>query len=367
MMLKYQKKYSVLISCPTDIKEEIDIINEVVNEWNGINSKKLNCIVTVSHWSVDSYPEIGERAQQLVNNQIVTNADLIVGIFWSRFGTSTGLASSGTEEEIKLGIKLEKDIMLYFSEIPIPNHFVKEDELSMINHFKNEYKSMGVYWTYNSFESFRCIFTKHFSLVMEQIICRVPSSVLFEIIDNLKNIVNIYNVGIEFIANEINSIELKNNLSIYNGLKHSTGKEYLARFGYDNFEVEVNSEPTTQFDWVKFIYRHIEFVAGYIADIEKNPNSYSINNFLVSTKLEIVDIISWFVLIHPRKTFIDELKSTLKKCRAFEENDEFNKFSFIEGKIGWKFNRELYKILHSKKHEDIQKDAIYWKNRTTKR
>ena len=67
-MFKYHKKYSLLISCPTDIKEEIDIINEVVSEWNEINSKNQNCIVTVSHWSMDSYPEIGGRAQQLVNN-----------------------------------------------------------------------------------------------------------------------------------------------------------------------------------------------------------------------------------------------------------------------------------------------------------
>jgi len=366
-MLEYQKKYSVLISCPTDIKEEIDIINEVVNEWNRINSKNLNCLVTVSHWSVDSYPESGERAQQLVNNQIVTNADIIVGIFWSHFGTSTGLARSGTEEELRLGIKLGKDIMLYFSEIPIPTHSINEDELSMINHFKNEYKSIGVYWTYNSFESFRYVFTRHFSLVMEQIIYRVPSSVLFEIIDNLKNIVIIYNIAIEFISKEISSIELKNALSIYNSLKHSAGKEYLSKFGYDNFEVIANLEPTNQFDWVKFIYRHIEFVADYIADIEKNPNFHSIKSFLVSTKLEIVDIVSWLVLIHPRKTFIDELKSTLKKCIAFEENDEFNKFSFIEGKIGWKLNRELHKILYSQKYEDMQKDALYWKNRITKR
>jgi len=365
-MLKYQKKYSVLISCPTDIKDEISIVNEVVNQWGEINNKSLNCTVTVSHWSVDSYPESGERAQQLVNRQIVTDADIIVGIFWSHFGTSTGLARSGTEEELRLGLKLEKDIMLYFSEIPIPNHLINKDELIKINLFKEEYKSIGVYWTFNSLENFKSVFTRHFGLVMEQIIYRTPSSVLFEIIDNLKNIVNIYNVGIEFISEEINSMEFKNALSIYNNLKYSAIKKYLSRFGFDNLEVVVNTEPTTQFDWVKFIYKHIEFVASYINDIENNPNSDLIKSFLVSTKLEIVDIISWFVLIHSRKTFIDELKVTLKKCKAFD-NEELNEFSYVEGKVGWKINQEFYKKLHSKKYENIQKDALYWKNRIAKR
>ena len=364
-MFKYQKKYSVLISCPTDIKDEIAIINEVVNHWNEINSKNLNCIVSVSHWSVDSYPERGERSQQLVNKQIVTDVDVIVGIFWSHFGTSTGLFRSGTEEELRLGIKLEKDIMLYFSEIPIPTDLVNKDELVKINSFKEEYKSTGVYWTFKSLEDFKCIFTRHFDLVMEEIIYRVPSSVLFEIIGNLNNIVNIYNVGIEFISEKINSIEFKNALSIYNSLKYLAIKKYLSMFGFDDFEVVVNEEPTTQFDWVKFIYRDIEYVEDYIADIESNPNSDLTKSFLVSTKLQIVEIISIFVLIHPRKTFINELKNTLKKCRAFDI-DELNELSYVEGKIGWKINREFYTKLYLKKYENIQKDALYWKNRTTK-
>ena len=370
-MPNYQKKYSVLISCPTDIKDEINIIKEVVIRWNEINSKNLNCTVTVSHWSVDSYPESGERAQQLVNRQILTDADIIVGIFWSHFGTPTGLARSGTEEELRLGLELEKDIMLYFSEIPIPNHLINEDELIKINLFKEEYRSIGIYWRFTSLENFKSVFTRHFDLVMEQIIKRIPSSVLFEIIDNLKNIVNLYNVAIEFISEKISSIEFENALPIYNHLNYSAVKRYLSSFGFDDFEVIENEEPTTPFDWVKFLYRHIEFVAGYITDIENNPDiksnpdSHFIKSFLVSTKLEIVDIISWFVLIHPRKTFIDDLKATLKKCQAFDY-EELNKLSYIEGKVGWKINREFYKKLYSKKYEDIQKDALYWKNRITK-
>lgn len=365
-MFKYQKKYSVLISCPTDIKDEIGIINEVVNQWNEINSKKFNCITTLSHWIADSYPESGERAQQLVNKQLVTEADVIIGIFWSHFGTSTGLAQSGTEEELRLGIKLEKDIMLYFSEIPIPAHLINEDELRKISRFKEEYNSIGVYWTFNNLKNFKNVFTRHFDLLMKKIIYRIPSSVLFETIDNLKNIINIYKAGIEFISEDISSIEFENTLSIYNSLKYSAGKGYLSKFGFDDFEVEINEEPTTQFDWVKYIYGHIEFVAGYISDIENNPNSDLIKYFLVSTKLEIVDIISWFVLIHPRKTFINELISTIRDSQVFDIN-ELDELSYIEGKVGWKINREFYKKLYSKKHENIQKDALYWKNRITKR
>lgn len=364
-MPNYHKKYSLLISCPTDIKDEISIIKEVVNRWNELNSKSQNCSVIASHWSVNSYPESGERAQQLVNRQIVTDADIIVGIFWSHFGTPTGLARSGTEEELRLGLTLEKDIMLYFSEIPIPNYLINEDELVKINLFKEEYKSNGVYWTFNSLENFRSVFTRHFDLVMEQIIKRIPSSVLFEIIDNLKNIVNIYNVGIEFISEKISSIEFINALSIYNRIKFLSVKNYLSSFGFDDLETADNNELLTHFDWVKFIYRNIEFIANYITDIEKNPSSYLVNCFLVSTKLEIVDIISWFVLIHPRKTFIDELKITIEECRAFDD-EELNELSYIEGEVGWKRNQEFNKKLHSIKVKIVQKDTLYWKNKVSK-
>jgi hypothetical protein len=44
---------------------------------------------------------------------------LLVGIFWTRIGSPTGEADSGTLEEIERVGNAKKPIMLYFSKVPI--------------------------------------------------------------------------------------------------------------------------------------------------------------------------------------------------------------------------------------------------------
>ena len=44
---------------------------------------------------------MGERAQAIINRQIVKDSDLVVAIFWTRIGTPTGVAQSGMIEEIE--------------------------------------------------------------------------------------------------------------------------------------------------------------------------------------------------------------------------------------------------------------------------
>lgn len=63
-----------------------------------------------------SYPESGDRPQALLNRQIVAREDFLIGIFGTRLGTPTGVAESGTIEEIKEFRKAVKYVALYFFE-----------------------------------------------------------------------------------------------------------------------------------------------------------------------------------------------------------------------------------------------------------
>jgi hypothetical protein len=71
-------------------------------------------------WRTHAHPEVGTRPQELINRQALDAADVVVGIFWSRFGTPTGKAESGTEEDIRRSIAAGKKVMLCFSDRPIP-------------------------------------------------------------------------------------------------------------------------------------------------------------------------------------------------------------------------------------------------------
>src|ERR1019366_7613111 len=70
-------------------------------------------------WETQTTPQYGVRPQEAVNRQLVTGADILVGMFWTRLGTSTGVADSGTVEEINRIVSAGKPAMLYFSTRPI--------------------------------------------------------------------------------------------------------------------------------------------------------------------------------------------------------------------------------------------------------
>jgi hypothetical protein len=55
-------------------------------------------------------------------SQLVRGSDILIGMFWTKIGTNTGVAESGTVEEIDQFVAAKKAALLYFSSRPIdPN------------------------------------------------------------------------------------------------------------------------------------------------------------------------------------------------------------------------------------------------------
>ena len=70
-------------------------------------------------------------------------------IFWSRLGTETGEAESGTVEEILKFMEAGKPVLVYFSSQPIPQTF-DPDQWSRLQAFKSRIMARGLI---DSFES----------------------------------------------------------------------------------------------------------------------------------------------------------------------------------------------------------------------
>lgn len=68
----------IFVSSPSDMGDEIDTLKSVVEELNRIN------IVTVRleliAWNYDVYPNAGDDAQSIINEQIGEEYDIFVGI-----------------------------------------------------------------------------------------------------------------------------------------------------------------------------------------------------------------------------------------------------------------------------------------------
>ena len=90
------KRYQLLISCPGDVKEEVQIIKDAVSKFNSTFTDTLDIMIQTRHWSKDSYPATGGKAQEILNKQIVDKCDAAVAIFWTRFGTPTDEYHSGS-------------------------------------------------------------------------------------------------------------------------------------------------------------------------------------------------------------------------------------------------------------------------------
>lgn len=86
-MLTGVSVYQILISCPSDVVEEIKIIEDVVQKFNDTIGLKLNLLLHRLHWSKNVIPQAGDQPQALMNKQIVDRADAVTGVFNNRIGT----------------------------------------------------------------------------------------------------------------------------------------------------------------------------------------------------------------------------------------------------------------------------------------
>lgn len=162
--------YRVFVSTPGDVTAEQSIIDEILNEWNLHHGPQEKARLESVRWKTHTYPAVGARPQALINRQAFDQADLVVALFWTRFGSPTGKYDSGTEEEIARGIKMEKPVMVYFSGIPAAGGKIIPGQQSKIARFKDRLGRLAMYHTYTDVKSFEKAFRQHLALAMAQLL-----------------------------------------------------------------------------------------------------------------------------------------------------------------------------------------------------
>src|SRR4051812_32187314 len=86
----------VLVASPSDLSEERVVATDVVNEWNVQHAHAEGIVLLPVKWETHAHPQSGIRPQEAINTQLVKSADILIGMFWTKFGTPTGVAESGT-------------------------------------------------------------------------------------------------------------------------------------------------------------------------------------------------------------------------------------------------------------------------------
>jgi hypothetical protein len=144
-----------MLVSPSDIREERQICINTIVEWNSINAEALNTIFNVIGWDINAYPATGMHPQEILNKQLLEKADILIGIFWTRIGTSTKEYSSGSTEEIMKHIESGKPALIYFSSVPIMPGSVDINQFEKLMGFKNLIKNQSFYKEYSNINEFQ--------------------------------------------------------------------------------------------------------------------------------------------------------------------------------------------------------------------
>lgn len=156
------RMYDMLISCPGDVEDAVDVIRDVIDNFNQQFNDTLLIGIRPRYWKKSGFSQSGAKPQELLNKQFVEKCDLAVAVFKTRFGTPTDKFGSGSEEEIEIMLQAGKQVFLFFDETPVVDHTaINPQQLQKVRDFKAQYVNKGIYWSYKSLENFREIFNAH--------------------------------------------------------------------------------------------------------------------------------------------------------------------------------------------------------------
>ena len=166
----------VFIASPSDVAAERDALAKLVAELNltiAIVAPEKQIFLEIARWETDVFPSAG-RPQAVITEQI-GEYDIFVGIMWTRFGTPSGVAGSGTEEEFNLAYESwmkrgRPQIMFYFCQAsaPPPGSSAAAEQLLRLVKFRQELSEKALVWEYTNHDEFSDVVRPHLLQVLKR-------------------------------------------------------------------------------------------------------------------------------------------------------------------------------------------------------
>ncbi|MDE5857777.1 MAG: DUF4062 domain-containing protein [Muribaculaceae bacterium] len=155
--------YKIMVGAPSDVESEVEASFNVIQRWNYIHAEKNNIVLLPSHWSLNAYPTLNEKAQKAIDKQLVEKSDMLICIFGSKIGTPTDNYISGTVEEIEEHLKEGKHVMAFFSK-NINTSKTTTEQITKLLSFREDMFSRGLCAEYDNIEDLKIKLTEKLSL-----------------------------------------------------------------------------------------------------------------------------------------------------------------------------------------------------------
>ncbi len=168
--MSYESRvYRILIASPSDVDEEREVAARIIQDWNDLHSFNKKIVLLPVRWETHSSPTYGIRPQEAINRQVVDDCDMLIGFFWTKLGTPTGIDISGTVEEITRVANAEKPVMLYFSKRGKDPSLIDIDQLTALNQFKENVYKVAIVENYGSIVDFRDKLSRHLEIKIREL------------------------------------------------------------------------------------------------------------------------------------------------------------------------------------------------------
>jgi site-specific recombinase XerD len=174
----------VVVASPNDVLAERQAINVVAAELNQGIAEDYDQHIVISRWETDAYPSFHTEGPQGVIDSVLRfeDCDLLIGIFWKRFGTPTPDAKSGTEHEFRKAYEAwqrnrRPQIMIYFNQKPYaPQSKAETDQWGQVLEFKREFPKEGLWWPYKGNAQFERLVRLHLTQFIRRSYARPQKS-----------------------------------------------------------------------------------------------------------------------------------------------------------------------------------------------
>lgn len=151
---------NLIVVSPGDVQPEREAMDKIVADLNRIINSQFGLELRVLRWETDAYPafHLDGGQGQIDETLQIDSCDIMVGIFWKRFGTPVRDAASGTEHELGRAYTAWKasggkrpQIMVYFKNKKYEcKNDAEKQQLAQVEAYKKKVSDDALWWGYKN-------------------------------------------------------------------------------------------------------------------------------------------------------------------------------------------------------------------------
>ena len=175
-MARNVRVFDVFVASPADVADERERLESVILELNNTLLEREGIQLNLIRWETHTYPGFADDAQDVINQEMPDSCDVFIGVLWSRVGTPTNRADSGTLEEFERAYSQWKidpnsiKILIYFKTAPVDFEKIDPEQISKVKEFKKSLGAKGALFSeFSSAGEFEGLVRKHITLLSQKL------------------------------------------------------------------------------------------------------------------------------------------------------------------------------------------------------